>query len=123
MSLNSLWYIGKVEKGNQLGRHIGFPTINLNPNILPSTTIEGVYACLVKYDNKIYKGALYFGPRKILKENNRVLEINIFDFNQLIYGKTIQFQLKQFIRGVIAFNSLDSLEKQIQKDIEEIKKL
>ncbi len=109
-----------VLQGQKIGRTIGFPTINLDPTILPENFKEGVYAAVVKYENSIYEAALFFGARKIHNETNTVLEIYILDFDKEIYGEEITFQIKDFIRGVQNFNSLEEMKKQIQKDIEQI---
>lgn len=114
------WYRGKVLRGQKLGRVLGFPTANLDFNILPKSTKEGVYACLVKYKNKRYKGALYFGPRLVLGEENIVLEIYILDFKQQIYGQEICWQMGKFIRPAKNFPSMEDLKIQLQKDIETV---
>mgnify|MGYP001605393522 CR=1 FL=1 len=74
------WYNAKVLVGDKIGRTIGFPTINLDPTIFPHKNKQGVYAALVKYDNKEYKAAFFFGPRKVRSESAIVLEIYILDY-------------------------------------------
>ena len=118
-----IWYKGTVRRGTQDGRTIGFPTVNLDPTVLGKVTKEGVYGSLVKIEDKTYLGALYFGPRLVKGETTRVLEINIFDFENDIYGVEITFGLLQFIRGVANFNSMLELKDQIAKDIADIKTL
>lgn len=115
-----MWYESKVFKGNKQGRTIGFPTLNLDPSVLPQGHKEGVYAALAKHDGKVYKGALFFGPRAILKETKKVLEIYLIDFSKEIYDNIIVFQILDYIREVRNFSSFDELKKQIAKDIEAI---
>lgn len=112
-----MWYESKVFKGNKQGRTIGFPTLNLNPFVLPKEQKEGVYASLVKHDGNTYKGALFLGPRIMLNETKQVLEIYLFDFSKEIYDQTVQFQILDYIREVQNFASLDELKSQIKKDI------
>src|SRR5579859_8038599 len=107
MQLNN-WYKSIVFRGDQTGRTIQFPTINLYPNILPKKFKPGIYASWVKYNNHIYKGALYFGPRLVLGETKNVLEIFILDFDIEIYNETIEFQIKKFIRDITNFSSLEA---------------
>jgi riboflavin kinase / FMN adenylyltransferase len=81
---------GKVVKGNQLGRTIGFPTANVKPDepdkIIPE---YGVYAVLVELDNKLYKGMSNIGIRPTLDYHPLTIEAHIFDFDQDIYGREI----------------------------------
>lgn len=121
--METMWYKGTVKKGNQLGRTINFPTINLDPSIISYEMKEGVYAALVKHTNEVYKGALYFGPRLVLNETKKVLEIFILDFHKEIYGECVEFQIKKFIRGIQNFDSFEELKTQLQKDIKEIELL
>ena len=92
------WYQGKVLKGEKLGRTLGFPTLNLDSSILSENTLQGAYAAVVKYNDREYKGALYYGPRLVLGETKNVLEIYLLDFRKEIYGKKLQFILKKFLR-------------------------
>lgn len=110
------WYKSKVYKGDQLGRTIGFPTLNLNPNVLNKPYQEGVYAALVEFAGKEYKGMLYLGPRLVLGETKQVLEINVFDFDQEIYDKEVLFHIGPYIRPIGNFLSLDAMKKQLEVD-------
>lgn len=110
-------YSSLVTKGQQLGRTIGFPTLNLDPKILPNTQKLGVYQATVTWNNKEHRGVLFFGPKKTFDEIVNVLEINLLDFDQEIYGETISFSLGKFIRPPVKFATLDELKKQIARDI------
>jgi riboflavin kinase/FMN adenylyltransferase len=110
-------YSSIVTKGQQLGRTIGFPTLNLDPKILPTDQKLGVYQAFVTWNNQEYKGILFFGPKKTFDEVINVLEINLLDFNSEIYGETVSFSLGKFIRPPAKFSSITQLEKQIAKDI------
>ncbi len=111
-----MWLQAKVIPGKQIGRTLGFPTINLgNPKLL-SGQKEGVYACLVKIKQEIYHGLLYYGPRLILKEKENILEIYILDFDKDIYDQTISFQLKNYIREVKNFPDFEQFKKQLNLD-------
>lgn len=119
-----MWLEGRVLKGDQTGRTIGFPTINLYPSILDdriSTLEKGVHAAWVRIDGKIYKGALYFGPRVVKDETHDVLEIHILDFDKEVYGDTASFQIKEFVRPIMDFESLEELKDQIAKDVASIR--
>jgi FAD synthase len=117
MNRNCTWTPAVVSHGDKSGRKIGFPTINLDPAVVPQDTPQGVYASRLKIVDREYLGALYFGPRLVKGETHNVLEIFILDFSAEIYGQTVQFSLGKFIRPVLHFNSLEELQQQLQKDI------
>lgn len=114
------WHKGEVIEGHKIGRTIGFPTINLDPQILPVDQEEGVYASLVRYKGKRYTGALYLGPLSVFGENKRVLEIYLLNFDRSIYGEEVSFSLVQHIRGLMELSSVEALEQQMTTDIEQI---
>lgn len=116
-------YRALVMQGQKQGRKIGFPTVNLDPSILPKSLRQGVYAATIIYRKRSYKGALYYGPRLVKKETKAVLEIYIIDFDKEIYGEWISFEIIKFIRGIKNFDSMDLLKKQITIDIADIKKI
>ncbi|MBI4991235.1 riboflavin kinase [Candidatus Gottesmanbacteria bacterium] len=119
----TVWFKAKVIQGKRIAHTLGFPTINLdNPTVLHGQK-EGVYACLVKLDTKIYKGVLYYGPRLILGEIEKILEIFVFDFEKEIYGETVSFQTLDFIRGVQNFPNFNAFKKQLVLDCQKAKEI
>lgn len=118
-----MWYSSQVFKGDQSGRTIGFPTINLDPSVIPQHMQQGVYAAIVKHQGKQYIGALYLGPRLVVGETKTVLEIHLLDFDKEIYGENVSFQIKDFVRGILDFASFDEMKQQLQKDITAIQRL
>lgn len=121
MKQAELWYEGIVISGSQLGRTLGFPTANLDPTILKDVSKGGVYAASVRIDGQAYTGALYIGPRLILDETKRVLEIFVLDFDGDLYGKTLDFQLGGFVRGPMDFDSFEALTAQLEADVAAIR--
>ncbi|OGJ41055.1 MAG: hypothetical protein A2411_01065 [Candidatus Pacebacteria bacterium RIFOXYC1_FULL_39_21] len=115
-------YQSTVRHGDQTGSRFVYPTINLDPLVLPQTLKRGVYASLVTIAGRTYAGALYFGPRVVKKEKYDVLEIYLLNFtagsNEFeLYDQSVEFSLKKFIRGVLDFAHLADLREQISKDI------
>lgn len=110
---------GKVVKGKQLGRTIGFPTANI---IYPSELIElpfGAYAVNVKFSDRLFKGVTNFGIRPTVSDTKlTTLETFIIDFDQDIYEKTIEVEFIKMIRPEKKFPSLDALRTQISLDIQ-----
>ena len=110
---------GFVTKGKQLGRTLGFPTANIQLTVdyklIPKT---GVYAVEVKLHATSYKGMLNIGYRPTVEGTNKTIEVNIFDFNEDIYGEEIEVKLFHRIRDEQKFESLDALKQQLSKDKE-----
>ena len=113
-------YKSIVYKGDQLGRTIGFPTLNLDASVLPSDFQLGIYACSVKIEDKQYKGALYFGPRLVVGETKNVLEIHVLDFDKEIYGQEVEFEIGKYIRTISNFSSMEEMKIQLEKDKEAV---
>ena len=121
---SSQWITGKVIVGLHIGTTINYPTINLSPRLLHGHDYSyGVYSSLIKINNNIFSGALFYGPKTINRKRIIVLEIHIFDFNQTIYNHHIKFKIQSFIRPPIIFNNVNELKQQIKRDIEKIKSL
>lgn len=110
---------GKVVEGDAIGRTLGFPTANLQLNDenkhIPA---NGVYAVMVKYDDKLYKGMCNLGERPTVSGNTFRIEVHLFDFDGLLYNKTLKLSFYQRLRDEQRFNSLDGLIKQLQMDAE-----
>jgi len=109
---------GIVVKGNQLGRKIGFPTANLSVDEYKLIPANGVYAVEVKVREKAYKGMLNIGLRPTVSGNSKTIEVNIFDFEEDIYGETIRMNFQHRIRSEQKFANLEALIHQLKKDKE-----
>lgn len=108
-----MWIRRKVQSGAQTGQKIGYPTLNFHVGNFNRPS--GVYACEVLIINKLYKGALYFGPR--LNHRGNVLEVHVIGFKQKIYGQLVRFRVGKKIRSAKRFDNLDELKKQIRFDV------
>lgn len=110
---------GKVIKGNQLGRTIGFPTANIDYPEKKAEIPYGVYCAEVKYMDNHYRGMLNYGVKPTVKngKNNPVAEVYIIDFDKDIYGETIKISVLDKIRNEKKFESLEDLKNQIEKDL------
>src|SRR6478609_2178258 len=108
---------GRVIKGDQIGRTLGFPTANIDIDshykLIPG---EGIYAVTVKHESKMYGGMLYIGTRPVVQGTKLVIEVNIFDFNKDIYGETIEVNLIAALRKDLPFSDLETLKKQLTLD-------
>ena len=107
---SKFFLIGQVEKGDQLGRKIGYPTANLKINkykILPN---PGVY-----YVSIIYKDVNYFGMLNIAHDSYKT-EVHIFNFDSNIYNQKIKVIFFDRLRDEIKFENHSLLKKQLQID-------
>jgi len=108
---------GKVIKGDKIGRTIGFPTANLfieeTYKLIPS---DGIYAVTVEMTGEVFKGMAYIGQRPTINGMTRNIEVNIFDFNQEIYGQDIKMNFLEFLRHDVKFTGLEALTEQLQRD-------
>ena len=113
---------GRVIRGDQRGRQIGFPTANIDAGrqVLPPS---GVYATSValKTSNSefstIYESVANIGIQPTFGRNDSKIEVHILDFNQEIYGKELDVVLQEKIRNEMEFPDTQCLAKQIREDI------
>ena len=123
--LNRRWSIfGKVQKGKQLGKKIGFPTANIDIKdyILAS---PGVYAVRAKKfkNGKYFKGIANLGYRPTFNGKKILLEVHLFNFSENLYNKYLTVEFKKFIRKERKFKNVDQLKEQIKKDLSKAKKI
>lgn len=116
---------GKVVEGFRVGRTIGFPTANIQPDhpdkLIPC---NGVYHVNVLLDGETLEGMMNIGNRPTLNNGNNVsIEVNIFDFDKDIYGRNIEVKFLHRIRAEKKFTGIDQLTSQLKADKELILKL
>lgn len=109
---------GIVVSGNQLGRTIGFPTANMQVcdplKIIPA---RGVYLTEVETLGNRYSGMTNIGVRPTVSNAMMpVIETNIFDFDEMIYGLDIKLRFIRRIRDERKFSSLEALKAQLSID-------
>lgn len=129
------FFEGKVIEGNKLGHILGFPTANLaikDPNkLIPA---DGIYAVNVSLGNEnenpesfvpesFHQGMMSIGFRPTIGDHKKMIEVNIFDFNENIYSRIVRVSVKYFMRKEEKFDSLEDLKKQISIDEINAKKL
>lgn len=118
--------MGKVVHGQHLGTRLGFPTANLRPaadtrKLIPG---DGVYAVRVHYDEAVFGGMLYIGQRPSIEgKDERVIEVNIFDFDQQLYGEQLTVEFIDFVRGDQQFSGLEALKQQLAQDRETVQRI
>ncbi len=112
---------GRVSHGHQRGRSIGFPTANIHLH-RQNVPISGVFAVRVLGLDKIYNGVANIGVRPTVDGSNRILlEVFIFNFDQVIYGHYVEIQFLHKLRDEQRYNDFEALRAQIEKDVLEAK--
>lgn len=109
----------RVIDGDKRGRTLGFPTINQElPDglVLPKF---GVYQADVTVDDEHYKGVANIGKRPTVGTEKILSETYIIDFDESIYGESVDIRLIKFIRPERKFSSFDELARQIKTDAKE----
>ncbi len=114
---------GEVEKGQQLGTDLGFPTCNLNPG-RRKIPLHGVFACEVRLGDRYRQAAVNIGYRPTITEDgSALLEAHILDFDEDLYGKTIEIVFRQKIREELKFDGLDALKQQMTADVQLVREV
>jgi riboflavin kinase/FMN adenylyltransferase len=80
--------------------------------------MDGIYAATVQHEQKVYKGMLYIGYRPTINGTKLNIEVNIFDFNQDIYGESLTVYFHKLIRGDEKFSDLEQLKLKLKSDKE-----
>jgi riboflavin kinase / FMN adenylyltransferase len=122
------FFSGKVVKGNQLGRTLGYPTANLEPDsaekLIPADGVYAVEAQLLPdgdqspalFEGERFKGMMGIGIRPTINGTHRTIEVNLFDFDQDIYGREMRVFVIKYLRPELKFNNLDELKAALAQD-------
>lgn len=134
-AIRELLYKGEIEKANEMlgteytlsgvvtegfkrGRELGYPTANIIPDsefkLIPK---KGIYSVSVDIGNRKYGGMMSIGTNPTVSNTDELkLEVNIFDFDEDIYGKNIQINFLSYIREEKKFDSLEDLISAMNED-------
>lgn len=107
---------GVVVRGKQLGRKIGFPTMNLDYNnefVLPR---GGVYYSVLEHSGRRFRGITNIGYNPTVENDKLSVETHIIGFDEDLYDETIRINFIRRIRDEKKFDSLTELSEQLKKD-------
>lgn len=108
---------GEVIEGDGIGKKINYPTANIfikeDYKIIPK---DGVYLIKSKIDNIEYYGMMNIGHRPTIGDNEKSIEVHLFNFNYNIYGNKISVDILSKIRDEKKFSSIEALKEQLKKD-------
>lgn len=112
----------KIVHGNEIGRTINIPTINMRPDNIKLLPPNGVYASTVMIDGVRYKSVTNIGYKPTV-EQIRVMgvETYIIDYSGDLYDRVLDVCLYDRLREERRFNSLEELANQMQNDIQKTK--
>lgn len=114
---------GRVVKGDQRGRKLGFPTANLaiaERRLIPA---NGIYATRVKIGDAWKMGAASIGIRPTFGGGARLVEVFVLDFDGDLYDQVIEVQFVKRLREEMKFDSVDALIAQMNRDVEETRRV
>ncbi len=107
--------VGPVERGDQRGRTIGFPTANVRTRAGKELPL-GVFAVSVATPGGRFGGMANVGPRPTFGDVAPALEVHLFDFGGDLYGATIEVRFLARLRGQIRFDGPERLAEQLHRD-------
>lgn len=113
------FFTGTVVHGNKIGRTLGYPTANLHiqpeDKIIPGNGIYAVYAKPEGYDTE-FRGMMSIGFRPTVGGTQRVVEVNLFDFDADIYDRSLTVHVLHYLRAEVKFDGLPALVEQMHID-------
>ena len=111
--------MGRVVYGRQLGRQLNVPTANIRLQRYRAA-LEGVYCVTVEgIAGAVRHGIANIGVRPTVDGKEPLLEVHVFDYTGNLYGDLIKVTFKQKLREEQAFDSIDALKTQINRDIQQ----
>ena len=108
---------GMIVEGNKIGRTLGYPTANLDPDtntvILPG---QGVYTAMVHIGSQWYESMVNVGIRPTLNLKQVTIEAHLFGASGNLYGERMSVHLLEKLRDEMRFSSLAELKEQLDMD-------
>lgn len=115
--------LGVVEQGHQIGRGLGFPTLNLS--VAPNKLVPGagVYAGRARVGGESFKAAIGVGYRPTFGGTDLTVEAYLLDFDRDLYQQRVEVAFAARLRDEVKFASPEALAAQMQRDVEETRRL
>lgn len=107
---------GTVVHGKKLGRTIGYPTANIEPESIKLLPKKGAYIVEVFIKNHQYKGMLSVGTNPTVNGEKLTVEVYILDFNEDIYDEKITVKFRDFLHKEIKFEGIEKLVERLDED-------
>jgi len=114
---------GEVIHGSHLGRRLGFPTANIDPDRI-HVALMGIFAVrVIGLGEEVFEGVASVGTRPTVGGTKVLLEVYIFEFDEDIYGREIQVEFVEKIREELNFPDIDALIENINNDVASARKI
>jgi len=111
---------GVVVSGEHIGRKLGFPTANLQPDeqkkLIPA---PGAYAVWAEINGERFPAMMNIGMRPTFDGQRQTLEVNILDFEGDLYGQRLTIHFVERLRAEQRFDSSEALAQQLAIDAEQ----
>lgn len=110
---------GRVITGDSRGAGLGFPTANLDIDSERALPAEGVYATWAHINDKSYPSVTNIGRRPTFGGGERTVEVHVLDYNNDLYGRELNIDIMERLRGEKRFGSVEELKSQMAEDIKQ----
>ena len=107
---------GPVLHGEQRGRQLGFPTLNIGVSPDRALPPRGVYVTCARVDDREYRAVTNIGTRPTFDGGSVTVETHLIDFEGDLYGHLVTVELLRMLRGEQKFKGIDALRAQIARD-------
>ncbi|MCX7544589.1 bifunctional riboflavin kinase/FAD synthetase [Marinicella gelatinilytica] len=111
---------GRVAHGRKLGRSLGYPTLNIELN-KGGNPLHGVYVVMIDIAGQSFQGVASVGYNPTVGGNAKRLEVYVLDFNQQVYGQSVEVLFYKKLRNEVEFDSLCALRAAIEDDVQQTK--
>ncbi len=109
---------GRVSKGSERGRTIGFPTANLS-QVVTVLPLDGVYSGVAWHNGRNWPAAINLGPNPTFGERRRKLEVHLIGFEGDLYDQPLQVEFATRIRETMEFPDVEALKTQLEQDVQQ----
>ncbi len=121
--LGHRWKVeGIVQGGARRGTGLGYPTANIALG-KGAALAHGIYAVHVDLEGTRYQAAAYLGTRPTFDDGSPVLEVFLFEFDGDLYGRRIEVEFVEYLRGDRKFDGPDALKAQMDADCARAKEI
>lgn len=109
---------GRIIRNKRIGRRIGFPTANIEPEERRVLPPDGVYATIAYVRGAAYRAVTNIGTNPTIEDGKLGIETHLLDFDADIYGEVLTVAFHSFLRGEIKFSGVEELKEQIKLDVQ-----
>ncbi len=113
---------GRVIRGFQRGRKLGFPTANLDCGD-QHTPADGVYAGRCNINGPPFQAAISIGTLPTFEEDRRQIEVHLIDFDDDLYGQSLEVEITDWLRDQRKFQGVDALVARLHMDVQACREL